>query len=458
MLTKKLQTVTMLFVVFILVLSACSSPQPASTQASSAEQPATEESAAEQPATEQPAQEPAAGQAVELSILHNWGEDDAKGPILQGIVEAFMQENPDIIIKQEIIPETEIVNKVEVAFVGGKEPDLVFQNYFGPTLAWVDDGVTVPVTSYIEAWGLNEYYLDAALAQYTRSDGQIAAFPVEGFNWPIWYNKAIFDEAGVAIPTTSEEMLNAATAIRAAGYQPFAIGGSDWTGARMMQMFLVSGIPDAEAQELLANGGFANSANALKTMEAFVAWRDGGVFADNAEGLEFSSMNELFFSSKAAMVHGGSWSYAELPAELQESVMLGGLPLTDLGAYDKPTAWAGFTAKGVHITRNGVQKIDAVERFVRFLMKPENIAKFVEQGGMIPPYNSVDVDESVLNPLFVKSLDLPATTTFVTLAETIIPGSAIELLDKVANDAFIPNGLSAQEILDAMDQVYEENK
>ena len=193
-------------------------------------------------------------------------------------------------------------------------------------------------------------------------------------------------------------------------------------------------------------------------MEAFVAWRDGGVFADNAEGLEFSSMNELFFSGKAAMVHGGSWSYAELPAELQGKVVLGGLPLTDLGAYDKPTAWAGFTAKGIHITRNGAQKLDAVERFVRFLLKPENVAKFVEQGGIVPPYESIEVDETSLNPLFVASLDLPKTTTFVTLAETIIPGSVIELLDKVANDAFIPNGMSAEDILVAMDQVYEENK
>lgn len=348
-----------------------------------------EESTAEESSVE--------NETVTLNILHNWGPDDSKGPLFQSIVEAFEAENPNINIEQEIVPDDEIFTKVEVSFVGGEEADIVFQNYLGPSLEWVNDGVTIPVTNLISEWGLDEYYLAAPISHYTRSDGEIAAFPLEGFNWPIWYNSAIFEEAGVDIPTTSTEMVAAAEAIRAAGYEPFAIGGSDWTGARLSQMFMVSGISQDEAVTLLSSGGFSESASALATMEAFVSWRDSGVFAENAEGLEFSSMNDLFFSGKAAMMHGGSWSYPELPEALQDSVVLGSLPVTDLGAFDQPTAWAGFTAKGIHITRNGAEKLDAVEKFVTFFMQPENVALFVEQGGLIPPYGNVEVDESVLN-------------------------------------------------------------
>jgi len=84
---------------------------------------------------------------------------------------------------------------------------------------------------------------------------------------------------------------------------------------------------DQEFGEYYRKGNFSDSANFVKSVELFVQLRDAGVFADDAEGLEFATMNELFFSGQAAMVHAGSWSFAELPAELQPDVVVGGFPI-----------------------------------------------------------------------------------------------------------------------------------
>ncbi len=401
-------------------------------------------------ATPEPAPEM---ETVELSIIHNWGPDDCKGPALRAIFEEFMVANPNIVIKERIVPDADLPTTVETAYLGNEEPDLVFHNYYADSLEWMPAGVTVPVGQYMDDWGLRDQFLDTALSQYT-DDGEFAAFPLEGFNWPIWYNTAILEEVGVEIPQTMDELLVASEKIRAAGYQPFAVGGSDWTGARLSQMLLVSGLTPEEYEVLLVSGGFAENENALAAMETFVELRDNGVFADNAEGLEFNSMNELFFSGQAAMMHGGSWSYAEFPEELLDSVELGGLPLLENSPYPNPTAWAGFTAKGIHITRNGQEKIDAIEKLVKFMYQPENIARFVEDGAMIPPITGVEVDESKLNPLFVESLALPEKVTYVFLTELLIPGPVVEKWDRVANDSFIPNGMTAEEILQGIDAVY----
>ena len=208
-----------------------------------------------------------AREQVTLKILHNWGPEDSKGPALQAIFDEFMAANPNITIETEVLPDTDIPTRVETAFLGGEEPDLVFQNYLAETLDWVDEGVTVPVTGYMTDWGLRDSFLDAAISQYTRADGEIAAFPLEGFNWPIWYNTEIFKAAGVEIPTTMDELITAAQAIRAAGYQPFVVGGGDWTGYRFSQLVLVSGLPEDEAADLLQHGGFADSDNALAAMQ-----------------------------------------------------------------------------------------------------------------------------------------------------------------------------------------------
>lgn len=391
---------------------------------------------------------------IVLTITHNWGPDDSKGSPLQSIFDDFKRANPSVDIEETVATDTDIPTVVETAFLGGVETDLVFQNYLGPMMEWVANGVAVPVSDYIEQWGLAGKFVEAALRQFTGPDGKVAAFPLEGFNWPIWYNAAIFKEAGAEIPKTVDELIIAAEKIRTAGYQPFAIGGSDWTGFRFFQMLVVSGMTLEEAKTLFTEGGFAGNEGAVKTVEAFVKMRDAGVFADNAEGLEFNTMNELFFSGKAAMMHGGSWSYAELPEALRKDVVVGGFPKFAHSPYPNPTAWRGFGAKGIWITRNGAKKMDVIEKFVKFIYQPQMIARFVEQAGMVPPLADVPVDESKLNPLFVQSLSLSKTTSFPPLGELATPPAVAGAFNRAGSDAFVP-GTSAADILNAMDEAFD---
>lgn len=392
---------------------------------------------------------------VTISILTNWGPDDPKGPVFQSILDDFMAENPGVSFELEIVPDTDIPTKVETSFLGGAEADLFMHNLLGPSLTWAEDGIIVPVTAYAEEWGLADSFLDVAVEQWTL-DGELQGFPLEGFNWPVWYNSTIFEEAGVDIPTTTDELIAAADAIRAAGYQPFAVGGSDWTGSRLFQMVLSSAAPREEITTLWSEGGFADNEQARSAVETFVALREAGVFADNTEGLEFNSMNELFFSGEAAMMHGGAWSYGELPEDMLDNVVLGGFPVLPDSPYEAPAWWSGFTAKGIWISRNGAEKLDVIEPFVKFFFQPEMIARFVEGGGLVPPIKGVEVDESALNPLFVQSLELAESdgAVFVPLAELYVPGPVSEPLDGPCTDVYVP-GMSADDILTAMDETYE---
>lgn len=392
---------------------------------------------------------------VTITILTNWGPDDPKGPVLQSILDDYMAANPGVSFELEIVPDTDIPTRVETSFLGGAEADLLMHNLLGPSLTWAEDGIVVPVTAYVEEWGLTDSFLDVALDQWTVN-GELVGFPLEGFNWPVWYNTAIFEEAGVEIPTTTDELIAAADAIRAAGYQPFAIGGSDWTGSRLFQMYLSGNVAQDDVIALWREGGFANNEQARAAVETFVALREAGVFADSAEGMEFNSMNEMFFSGQAAMMHGGGWSYGELPEELLDVVVLGGFPMVPDSPVGAPAWWSGFTAKGIWISRNGAEKLDAIGPFIQFFFQPEMIARFVEGGGLVPPIKGVEVDAELLNPLFVQSLALAESgdAAFVPLAELYVPGPVSEPLDGPCTDVYVP-GMSADDILAAMDETYE---
>ena len=59
---------------------------------------------------------------------------------------------------------------------------------------------------------------------------------VEGF----WYNKDLFEQAGVEVPTTWDEFDAVLEKLDAAGIQPMSTGGSDkWLATRLINAYAV---------------------------------------------------------------------------------------------------------------------------------------------------------------------------------------------------------------------------
>lgn len=449
---------------FALFLAACggqpAAPTAQATEAPPAEtepvaeatEPETEETTEPVPAEPTATQPEPAAEPVVLNIMHNWGPDDAKGAPLQSIFQDFMAANPDVVIKDEVFLDSDIPLKVETAYAAGQEPDLVFVQRAGSVITWTDSGITAPVNDYLTEWGFEGKFKDAALSDFTQADGKVQAFPLEGFTWPIWYNNQILGDAGAEIPTTTDEMIDGAQKVRASGINaPFVVGGGDWTGMFFFQLVVESQLTYDEIWDVMGNGNWSNP-NAVKGVELFVKLRDEGVFADGIEGLDFGTMNDKFFSGEAGSIHAGAWSFGEAPEELLPNITLGGMPLPAGSPYQKPVIYSAFTAKGIWITRNGLEKIEPIQRFIQFIYQPEMIARFVEEAGMTPPLKDVPVDEAALNPLFVQSLGLDVD--IVPTQDLIVPPKVAPEFERITKEAYIP-GTTAEQILADLTAAYE---
>jgi multiple sugar transport system substrate-binding protein len=432
-------TVVLFLVLVSLIATACG------TAATSA--PTAVPTKAVQPTAQPPAEK----------VVLNWGaENNAKGPPLHAAFAAFEELYPNITIEEEVFGDKDIPTKVVTMFTSGDEPDLVFQNLHMAALDWLDDGVTIDLTALSKQWGIYDNIKPEALAEWSDGQGRLRAIPLEGYTWPIWYNTDILKKVGVEIPKTTDELIAAAAKIRAAGYQPFTTGGSEWTGQYVFYGFLATMLTDAETRDLYTNGGFANNAHAVAGVETFVKLRDAGVFSDGAEGLTVAASNEQFYSEKAAIQHGGAWFFAECPEATRAHVVLGGFPLPAGSPRSKPIIYASFEGKGLWVTRNGAKKMDAVEKFVKFFYQPEVMATFVEQAGMTSPLKETPVDTSKLNPLFVQSTSKPFTddVEVALIHKVYVPLTANDNLLRVANEAWVP-GTSAATILANMDACFK---
>lgn len=440
-----------LLLTFILMVLVACAPAPAAPPAAPTEAASVPTEAAPAPTPEPPQEE------VTLNIMDNWGnQTDAKGPPLHAAFDEFTALYPNVTIKEEVFEDKDIPVKVTTMYISGDEPDIVFQNLHQAALEWLDDGVTIDVTDLAKEWGLYDQFKPEAVAEWTDSQGRLRAFPLEGWTWPLWYNTKILEAAGVeGIPQTTDELIAATQKIREAGYQPYATGGSDWTGQFDYFITVASMLTDDEVRELYSQGGWSDNPHARAGVELFVKLRDAGVFVDDVEGMATADRNEMFFSEKAAIMHGGSWFYSELPDDVKEHVVLAGFPLPADSPHQKPIIYASFEGKGVWITRNGAEKMDTAENFVKFFFQPEIMASFVEQAAMTSPLKETPIDESKLDPLYVQSTKLGDTTEVTLIHKVYVPPAVGENLRRVANEAFVP-GTSAETILANLDAVYEQ--
>lgn len=402
------------------------------------------------------ADEKAKGGKVVLNIMDNWGNQaDAKAKPLHASFKEFMEMYPDIEIKEEVFDDHDIPTKVSTAFIAKKEPDIVLQNLHQSALEWNADGVAIDMKGVAKEWGILDALKPDAVAEWTDNNGVLRALPLEGYTWPVWYNKKIFDAAGVAIPQTTDQLIDAAKKIRAAGYQPFAIGGTDWTGQFAYYITVATMLRDDEVRSLYSSGGFGANPRAVEGARLFVKLRDAGVFADDVEGMTMDSMNAMFFSEKAAMMMAGSWSFAECPDEIKDHIVLGGFPLPPGSPHSQPIVYASFEGKGLWITRNGAEKMDAVEKFVKYFYSPKVMARFVEQAAMTSPLIDTPINEAALDKLFVQSGTMLDNVDITMIHKVYVPPAAEENVRRAANEAFI-KGMTAERIIANFDEIYRE--
>ena len=452
------QSIISLLILLSLILSGCAQAQP--TPAEITQAPPVESVASEAPPESPPTEaeapaEPPAAEPVTLKIMHNYAPDDTHNPVLVKVFQDFMAANPDIKIVDEIYSDLDIPLKVETAFLAGEEPDIVFNNWAGSRDTWVDQGVSIPVDDLVKEWGFEGKFLPEAIQSGTDPKGRLVAFPLEGFTWPVWYNTDILDKAGVGVPKTVDEVIDAAKKIRDAGYEPFVVGGIDWSGYAVFTTIVQLKLSDEEMREVFGKGGFAENPKAMEGIRLFIQLRDAGVFATNSEGLQADAMNAMFFAEKAAMMQGGSWSFASLPESMQDHVALGGFPiLSSDSPHEKPAIYAGF-GKGVWITRNGAKKMDAVRKFIQYLFSSEVIKEFVVKTAMASPLADIQIAPGELSPFMQSTIDYVKDATIIDITDNYVPQKSFDALYKASALAFIP-GTTAEEIAAEFDKIYEE--
>ncbi len=188
----KLSKLFAVLVVLSMLLTACGQAAPTTV----AEEPAaTDAPAAEVPAaTEAPKTEP-----VNLTLSF-WGSD-LDTQVYQERVNMFMEKNPDIKVELLYIP-SDYSQKVQTMIAGGTAPDVI--QLSEDVHSYSSKGQVISLNDFVTNDGLDlkvRYGETGGLTTAYSMDGNLYAMPDRGGALILYYNKDMFDAAGVSYPT-----------------------------------------------------------------------------------------------------------------------------------------------------------------------------------------------------------------------------------------------------------------
>ena len=152
---------------------------------------------------------------VEITFWHAMNGDLEK--TLQNLTDKFMESNPNITVTlQNQSSYNDLQQKITATSASPKDLPTLTQAYPHWMVNAMQDELIVDLKPYIENETIGyENYNDILEGFRTGSeiDGKIYGMPFNKSTEVIWYNKTLFDELGLEVPTTYEEFAQVAKTI-----------------------------------------------------------------------------------------------------------------------------------------------------------------------------------------------------------------------------------------------------
>lgn len=271
----------------------------------------------------------------------------------------------------------------------------------------------------------------------------------------IFYNKAIFDEAGVAYPTnatTYDEFIAMIKDLKAAGYIPLSIGSKNSGFAMWEFNEFLSRYGWAENIDAILAGDMAfNNADLVSCFEKVEGLAAAGAFPENMATIEYFDAKQLFIEGSAAMFGTGQWDCVAFDSSIAENIGFFWGPVFEDSAYEQEVAMKVPSAPLLVSASVDDSAKEAVYAFLKFYYG-EEAAKISYEYAMFPAtsYNvTAGADQYSMNAMLAALAD---GWTSPTAAPDQTIGSAVQT--ELYNSLFgvMQGTYTPSEALDKMDE------
>jgi len=241
-------------------------------------------------------------------------------PTQEAAVARFMKDYPNIHVEQIHQQNDNYKQQLVVAMSSGQCPDMYVSWGGGPMAEYYNSGFADDITEMYNKYDHPDF-IDAAIAQGSYKD-KILGIPFGSLSGcDIFYNKTIFKELGLEVPTTIDELEAVCAKLKENNITPFALANAPkWTGS-MYYMYLVarhSG--NAEFDAAYTQEGSFGSEAFLFASDKIQDWVKKGYFPDGVNSLspDDGQDKQLLYDGSCAMMLHGSWMAGSMSSDNAE--------------------------------------------------------------------------------------------------------------------------------------------
>lgn len=265
--------------------------------------------------------------APEGMVFWSSWTDEQRGGIADSLAESFSEANDGMVVEHRSFQTEDLGDTLPRALEGGQGPDVAQINngeaMMGPL---VRAGRLVAMDDYAEEYGWNDLLPEGLRSRnmYTEDgtqmgDGTLWGVSAEAEIVGFYYNRAIFEEQGISVPTTMAEFEEMLGGLREAGVEPIAFGTLDqWQAIHMFGEIHGAYTSREYIDDIIyrRNDASFDDASIRDAMAKFVEWNEAGYFIDGVEGLNGDDATPVFTSGGAAMLMQGSWAAGQVQADM----------------------------------------------------------------------------------------------------------------------------------------------
>jgi raffinose/stachyose/melibiose transport system substrate-binding protein len=351
----------------LLAAAFCFAACTPTTEAPSGDAAAAESSGSNAAATDESSGETSSSGGQTVLTFQSWTPTEAD---MENMIARFNETYPDIKVEVKMVPFADHYTLMKSDIAAGEAADIVglqpgasinqYTQFFTPVAPFAEE-------EYGEGW--KEMFTPRAIELATNMDGDVMGMPMQySLGGTVWYNKDMFEEMGIEVPTTYDELKAACDTIRANGKMPMMQGARDaWTNIDFYHTI----VNDLAPGKMMAVSKGEGKWTDPEMVEAFEWWKkyfDDGIFQDGALGMPaYNDAYTLFLDQEGAMIPFGSWQYNiwNIAKDQAEAGNWGVMRMPDMNGDGQPAALWDTVGQVLCISKDCENK-EAAWKFIKF--------------------------------------------------------------------------------------------
>lgn len=314
-------------------------------------------------------------------------------PEFQALADAFHEEHPNVTITVTDYPAKDYDTLLTTDLSSGKGPDIFPVKNMRKYNYYQENGQMEDLTAAAKDL-VDDKNIDLS---YFKVDGAYFGLPFRQDKEVIYYNKTLFDKAGVAYPDgkwTWDDYVAKAKELT----EKLAAAGESAKGSYLHVWPIMQGFALAQTE---GADPFSGNLDYLKPYyeTALKLQKDGSQESFSTAQAQNLTYQAQFGTEKAAMMPMGTWYIGTLIQQQANGDAhkfewgMAPVPQRDSSTFDKPITYGMATPMAVNANIDGAKKAAAIE-FAKFAAS-EKAAKMLAGKGILPAYLSPEVADTL---------------------------------------------------------------